>query len=412
MRIWGAQICSLVSAYTLNFVLIGRIFSATQSTVAVSLFLFLYYLPTLVLGPFVGVFVDNLSKRKVFIMSNFFQALIVISYLGVKNRVWPFYGIVFIYSLCDEFFNPAVGAILPAIVEKKKLTVANSLFFITSQGSIVVGSLLGGLIMKFTNSLDMVFVVAAGLLLLATLLSWLLPKKPLEGPKKIKFSLGNLSSLSLALDLPVFWRQTKEGYQFVKNEPMVLFPILFLSGLQAIVAMGLIVLPSLASILHINFDDTSYLIITPIIVGVIIGSLVLNKKINHLRKNIVVNFGLFLMAACLVALPLLSLLSGLLALPVAIFIILSLGISFVLMVVPLQTLLQQFTPFDVRGRVFGLLNTGINLASLLPLLVTATLVDVFGLRFVLLLTGAGLFALAVVVRRKKTMILSFNHQLS
>ena len=405
MRIWGAQICSLVSAYTLNFVLIGRVFSATQSTVAVSLFLFLYYLPTLVLGPFVGVLVDNLSKRKIFIYSNLLQAIIVLAYLDVKGRVWPLYGIVFVYSLCDEFFNPAVGAILPALVKKEKLTIANSLFFITSQGSIVIGALLGGLIMKFTNSLEAVFITASGLLLLATLLSWLLPKKPLAGSQKIKFDLRNPNSLGKAFALPAFWQQTKQGYAFIKNEPRVLFPIVLLSGLQAIVAMGLIILPPLAGLLRINFADTSYLVITPVIVGVIVGSLILNKKSKNNRKNVIVIKGLFLMGASLLAVSLVTAFTSQLAQGVAVLLTLLLGVSFVLMIVPLQTLLQQSTPFDVRGRVFGALNTGINLASLAPLLLSATLIDIFGLRFVLVLGGAGFLALSIVAQKKKAMVL-------
>lgn len=411
-RIWGAQIFSLVSAYTLNFILIGRVFSVTQSTVAVSLFLFLYYLPTLVLGPFVGVFVDSLSKRQIFVYSNLLQAIIVLAYLGVKEQVWPFYGIVFVYSLCDEFFNPAVGASLPALVKKEKLTTANSLFFITSQGSVVIGALLGGLIMKFTHSLEAIFITASGLLLLAALFSWLLPKKPLAGNKKIKIDLKNPASLSQALDLPAFWQQTKKGYAFIKNEPRVLFPILLLSGLQAVVAMGLIILPSLAAILRINFVDTSYLVVTPIIVGVLAGSFILNKKIKNNRKHVIILKGLSLMGLVLLAIPLVTAWPTRLTQLVAILLILTLGVSFVLMIVPLQTLLQQSTPFNVRGRVFGALNTGINLASLAPLLLSATLIDIFGLRLVLFLVGISLLVLAITAKKKQAMILSLaqkNH---
>ena len=119
LKIGSVQIFSLVSAYTLNFILIGRIFGVTHSTVAVSFFLFLYYLPTMILGPFIGVFIDNFNKRKIFVLTNLFQAVIVLAYLGVGEKIWSAYVIVFLYSLGDELFNPAVGAALPALVKKK-----------------------------------------------------------------------------------------------------------------------------------------------------------------------------------------------------------------------------------------------------------------------------------------------------
>jgi len=406
LKIWLAQIFSLTSAYTLNFVLIGQIFSVTQSSVAVSLFLFLYFLPTVILGPFVGVFVDNLNKRKIFIFSSLLQAAIVLTYLGVKGRVWPLFGIVFIYSLCDEFFNPAVGATLPVLVKKKQLAIANNLFFITSQGSVVLGSLLGGLIMKFSGRLESVFISASGLLVIATLLSLTLPKKRLRGIHKIKFDFNNFTNLSRALDLPGFWQQIKEGYQFIRHEPLVLFPILLLSGLQAIVVMGLIVLPPVAKMLRINFIDASYLIIGPVVIGVLTGSLILNQKIRQVRKNVLVTTGLYLMGLVVFGLPLISLSTGRFVFGLAMLLFLLLGTSFVLMIVPLQTLLHQSTPFDIRGRVFGALNMGINLASLLPLLLTATLVDIFGLRIVLIGAGLGLTSLAVFAQKKKAVILN------
>ena len=90
----------------------------------------------------------------------------------------------------------------------------------------------------------------------------------------------------------------------------------------------------------------------------------------------------------------------------SIFLVFLLGLSFVLMFVPLQTLIQQATPFDVRGRVFGALNLAVNLASALPLLVAATLVDFFGLKVVLFATGGLIIFLAFLIQKKKAMILN------
>lgn len=407
LKIWMAQILSLVSAYTLNFILIGRIFNVTQSTVAVSFFLFLYYLPTMVLGPFIGVFIDNLNKRKIFVLSNLLQAMIVLAYLGIGERIWAVFAIVFLYSLCDELFNPAVGAALPALVKKKSWPVANSFFLLTSQSSIMVGTLIGGLALKFLKWVDLTFLLVSLLLFLAVGISLTLPQKPLRGIKKLKIDFSDLSSLSKILDLPTFWQQIKEGYRFIRNEPLVLFPILVLTGLQGLVAMGLIVLPSLSKMLKINFADSSYLVVIPVILGIILTSLFVGKVSQKIRKNVLVLAGLYLSGGSIFSLAFWTLFGKhpfLVALPI----FFALGTGMVLIFIPLQTLIQEYTPFNVRGRVFSTLNTMVNLGTVLPLLFTATLVDLFGLRFILLVMGAFIILLGVFAKKRRAMIITIS----
>jgi len=92
-KVWFSLILSLVSAYTLNFILIGKIFNSTQSSVAVAFFLFFYYLPTIILGPFIGVLIDNWNKRSIFAFSSLLQALIVLFYSLAKEKIWPLYAL-------------------------------------------------------------------------------------------------------------------------------------------------------------------------------------------------------------------------------------------------------------------------------------------------------------------------------
>ena len=110
LGLWMTQVFSLITAHMLNFVLIDRIFGTSESTVAIGLYFALYYLPTIIFGPFVGVLIDRWNKKQIFIFSNLSQAFIVLFYLALGERIWPIYGIALLYSLCDEFLNPAVGA--------------------------------------------------------------------------------------------------------------------------------------------------------------------------------------------------------------------------------------------------------------------------------------------------------------
>lgn len=398
LKIWGAQLISLVCAYMLNFILMGRIYQTTGSSIAVGLLWGFYMIPSVVLGPFVGVFLDYLDKKTILILSSLAQSLVVLLYLGVGQQMWPIYTVVLLYSLCDEFFNPAISVLIPSLVKKRDLAAANSIFLFTVQGSVVLGFLAGGLILKFSRVYNVPFYLASVLLLsaafLANLLSW--DEPPLK--KKIKTSLAN------------FWLELARGYKFIKNEPKILFPMILLTGLQIILGMGLILIPSFSkTILLIKFADSPFIVIIPVILGAILGSLMVEKMIRkHLKRVLIIN-GLFLLG---ISIFLAGFAPSFFWLPAVLGALLSflMGVGFLLMSIPLQILIQENTPFDIRGRVFGMLGTLITIAAVLPVLTTVTIVDIFGVKSVLISGGMGLIILAFYAARGKYGILSNYHR--
>ena len=399
MKIWLSQVFSLVSAATLTFILIGKIFSLTSSTVAVGIYLFFYYLPTAILGPFVGVFIDNWSKKSILIYSNFIQSIWILSFIFVKERFWIFYPLGFIYSLGDEFYNPTVAVGIPSVVKKEDLTTANTLFFFTTQTSIIAGSFVGGLMLKLFPKF--VFIIISIFLVFAALLCLSLPSKIIDQSKKLKRSFPKLA-------LNRFWENTKEGYTFIKNEPLIFFPILLLAVLQSLVGMGLILLPSLTKMIHLEFADASFLIIIPACIGAIAGAWLLGKRNYRVRKNIFIIRGLYLFGASILSLPLISLL---IKSPTYLSLLLgaSLGLGYVFIYIPLQTLIQEHTPFKVRGRVFGTLSTLATLAAAFPLFVTTSLADIIGTRYVLMIIGVGLLIFTFFVQKRKELIINYNY---
>lgn len=398
LKIWLSQVFSLVSAATLTFILIGKIFSLTSSSVAVGIYLFFYYLPTAILGPFVGVFIDNWRKKSILIYSNFIQSILILSFIFVKQRFWIFYPLGFIYSLGDEFYNPTVAVGIPSVVKKEDLTSANTLFFLTTQTSIIAGSFVGGLMLKlfprFVFIIISIFLVFAGLLCLS------IPAKVIDQSKKLKGSFPKLA-------LNQFWENTKEGYTFIKNEPLIFFPILLLAVLQSLVGMGLILLPSLAKMIHLEFADSSFLIIIPGCLGAIVGAWLLGKRNYRVRKNVFIIRGLYLFGASILSLPLISLL---IKSPtfLSLFLGIGLGLGYVFIYIPLQTLIQEHTPFNVRGRVFGTLSTLATLAAALPLFITTSLADIIGTRYVLMIIGIGLLIFTFFIQRRKELIINYN----
>jgi MFS family permease len=82
-----------------------------------------------------------------------------------------------------------------------------------------------------------------------------------------------------------------------------------------------------------------------------------------------------------------------------------LGFVNAIVTVTAQTILQESTNDDNRGRVFGALNTMINLAATAPVLVVGVLADLVSVTKVIIAVGVVVFSFAMVqhgyVRRYK-----------
>jgi MFS family permease len=68
------------------------------------------------------------------------------------------------------------------------------------------------------------------------------------------------------------------------------------------------------------------------------------------------------------------------------------GISYGFVAIPSQTQLQEELPEDVRGRVFGVLNMLVSVASFLPILIVGPIADLIGTTLVLLLVAISIGA--------------------
>jgi MFS family permease len=69
------------------------------------------------------------------------------------------------------------------------------------------------------------------------------------------------------------------------------------------------------------------------------------------------------------------------------------GVAYSFITVPAMTLLQEELPEDIRGRVFGVLNSLVSIFSFLPLIIVGPLADVWGIAPVFVLGALVVFGL-------------------
>ncbi len=390
VKVWLSQIFSQLTINMVNFILINKIFENSHSTVAVSLLWIFYSLPAVFLGPFSGFFVDIWDKRKIMMVTNFFQALTVASLLLVGKRFYFIYVAVLIYAIFNQFYSPTEAAVLPEVVGKRQLPAANSFFLFTAQLSFLVGFGMASILLQFLSETALLF-ISADLLLLATLAVALLPANRLISQRRRHYDWNGL------------WSDIQQGVRFLlKGGRMVLAGFLIIALFQMASSAAATVLPVLTeTVLHHSLRHAGVFLVVPLAIGLIGGSYLFSRNADHLRKKYWIAVGSVGAGLAVLYIALLdyffhqySWQTG--TAMVALFI---LGASLALVVIPAQTFIQEFTPARIRGRVFALLSATMNLATILPLLIIASLIDILGIRLLLLFTGAAAIFLGLFISR-------------
>jgi hypothetical protein len=149
-----------------------------------------------------------------------------------------------------------------------------------------------------------------------------------------------------------------------------------------------------------------FFVMGPAGLGAVMGILFLNAYGKSLPRRLVIDVGLVAMGVTLIGLALvkpittflgpafgpiqnslpetLSPIISLIALVVVIAV--TAGVEYAFVAIPSQTALQEELPTGVRGRIFGILNTLLSVASFLPVLIAPAAADLLNLVF----RGAGI----------------------
>lgn len=382
VHLWTSQIISQLVINTISFLMLIHLFEKTHSTIATSLVWVAYALPAIIVGPFASVTADLVDKRKVLVTTLMAQSLIVIVYALTYSRfTYLAYGIVFFYSLVNQFYIPTEAAAIPLLVKKSILPFANSLFFVTVQSGLAVGSLFAGILYEYIG-LGRSLAVSSVLLLVAVSSVSLLPKlKPLE---QIPKDIGGGAAK--------FFGELLEGYQFIKDTRSVFLPFMLLIGLQVALSVIVVTVPVMAEeIVRVRPSLSGFMIIIPAVFGALIATMFVPRLISRgVQRKRMIETSLFSLSLVLILLgAVVPATPFWIGRTLAVLCFAIAGASYVGSMIPTLTHLQISTPKDKLGRVFGSIWFITTAATVLPVVFSATLTEVFGVSLMLTLVGIG-----------------------
>lgn len=375
--LWISQVLSQVTVNMMNFLLLAKLFESTGSSIATALLWVTYALPTIFFGPIGASIVDLVSRRKILMLTNFLQSLVIFLYIFSHDySLFLLFAVVVTYSFLNQFYVPAESASLPSFVNKNKLPKANSLFFLTQQISLVIGFGFAGIIQKLIG-FEGALIVCASALFIAFLSVYKLPN--ISPSKKLP---ENFEAL-----MKTFFHHIIEGYKFIKNNKTILYPLSLLFAIQVGLAIVTVNLPVIAiEILHTSIAYVGLLVVVPAGIGATLGSLLITKLTkNKWRKKKIIDVSLGLLGLSLLGLVFGKIFTA----PILVILV---GIGFIGVNIPTITYLQEVTPTWLRGRVFGNLWFLTTLATIFPIIFSGVISEFFGVKSLL-----AIMAIAIIL---------------
>jgi MFS transporter, DHA3 family, macrolide efflux protein len=234
-------------------------------------------------------------------------------------------------------------------------------------------------------------------------------------------------------DLPTgtFFEQFREGIAYVRANPLVNWALLYLAVAASIVGVLGVLGPAFAQdVLGLRPKDF-VVIVAPLGVGVVIGALAVNAVQAQVSRRRLIETGMVVLGTSLALIaiagpiaqflrdvnsrvpgPDVSAFLSVLSVVVAIAIVA--GIAYAATAIPAQAELQEEIEPSVRGRVFGILNMLVSIASFLPIILVGPISDAVGTMPVLLFCAVTIAVVGVasILVRKSPALGAFSDELA
>ena len=413
--VWLSQLATQVGGNMVLYGLTVLIFTASGSNSAVSVLLISFLAPAVLFGALAGVYVDRFDRRQVLVATSLLRAVFFLAIALLDTNVGVILLLNLAVSIATTFFAPAELSVIPLLVPRSQLTAANGIFTLTINAAFALGyTLMGPLLVTIAGPTLLIFIVAA-LYLVSAALCWTLPPAP---PQPLP--AGHHARHEAGAAVGSVLGQLREGIAYIRTNPPVAWALTYLGVAASIVGVLGALGPGFAvRVLGLTSKDF-VVVVLPLGFGVVAGVLLVNAIRNVVPRRRTIEVGLVTLGVCLVLITIANPISELLqrvnaaqpvlnasalvsVLAVVVAIAFIAGIAYASIAIPAQTELQEVIPEDVRGRVFGILNTLVSIASFLPIIIVGPVSDAIGTAPVLLAAASlvGLSGVASIVLRRR-----------
>jgi len=384
----SSQTISLFGSSLVQYAIMWHITLTTESGLMMTLFIICGFIPTFILSPIAGVWADRYNRKLLIVLADALIAtatlVLAILFLVGYDAIWLLFVMAAVRAFGTGIQTPAVGAILPQIVPKDKLTKVNG-----ANGSIqavimfvspmVSAALLGMASIEIIFFIDVVTAAIA----IVTLLAFL------------KIAVHERASQQQTTS---YFNDFKQGLLYVKNHRflsrfflffavfcLMMAPAAFLTPLQVTRSFGNNVWQLTA--IEIAFS-----------IGMMAGGGIIASWGGFRNKIATMTLASLVMGACTLALGIVPVF-WIYLIFMALF-----GVAMPIFNTPTTVILQEQIEEDYLGRVFGVM--GMISTSMMPvgMLLFGPIADFVDIEWLLIGTGVFIILLSILLGRDKMLI--------
>ncbi|MCX5705380.1 MAG: MFS transporter [Candidatus Omnitrophica bacterium] len=385
--LWLGQIISQFGDRLDQMALIALVYSRSEgSTIGIAKILSFTIIPVFLIGPVAGVYIDRWDKRRTMYICDFLRAALVLCiplFLINKNFAW-IYLIIFVIFSIGRFFVPAKLAIVPELVEKDDLLIANSLINTTGMIAAVLGFGISGIIVERLKAAGGFYLDSLSFLISGTLI-FLIAKKfsAAMSLRKVSKEIAEVIRKSVVQEI-------KEGMlYFVNHKDIRLTAGIMFFLWSALGAVYVVIIAFVQKTLHSATKDLGLLIMF-LGIGLFIGSLIYGRFGQRVSQYKVIFASLVLSGVMLIIFAV-----ALHSYPYfisAAALSLSLGIFISPIMIASNTIIHKVSDNAMMGKVFSSLEMVMHLAFLIFMFLSSFLAERWGNFTILVIVGC-LFSL-------------------
>jgi DHA3 family macrolide efflux protein-like MFS transporter len=386
---FSSQTVSLFGSSLVQYAMMWYVTLRTGSGLMMTLYIICGFIPTFLLSPVAGVWADRFNRKNIIMLADGLVAtatlILALFFLAGFDSIWLLFLMAAIRAFGTGIQTPAVGAILPQIVPKDKLTKVNG-----TNGSIqavimFVSPIVSAALLTMA-SIEVIFFidVITAALAITTMLAF------------VKVSIHEKA---LKKQTTSYFNDFKEGLRYVNNHGFLKIFFLYFAVFFVLMAPAAFLTP--LQVTRTFGSDVWRLTAVEIAfsVGMMAGGGIIASWGGFQNKMKTMTVSALLMGLCTFALGAVVYNFWIYLAFMALF-----GVAMPILNTPTTVLLQEKVEEDYLGRVFGVM--GMISTSMMPIgmLIFGPIADLIRIEWLLIGTGAIMIVLALFMGRNKVLL--------
>lgn len=369
--LWLGQVISNFGDRLNQMALVALVYQRNPgSEIALAKLISFTIIPVFVIGPIAGVWVDRLNRKNIMVISDLLRGFLVllIPFFIWHNQILLVYLLIFLAFAISRFFVPSKMAIIPELVSRDKLLMANTLQDTTHMIGNVVGLVVAGIIVNINRigAIGGFYIDSATFFISAILVAMMAQSQ------FIKTVRANLRATRGVIESSIrksVLDEIKEGIRYLTKYSAMRFVVYaFFLLMAALGAVSCVIIVFIQNAFGTSTRDLGFLGMF-LVGGLFLGILLYGRLGQRLPRRNAIRLGFVATGAFVILFTVLvakypnlltgGLLAGLI------------GMAVSPITVSVNTLTHETIPQDARGRIFSSLEVVIHLAFLISMFAAA-----------------------------------------